>query len=397
MKIIHKTSNIAGSIPTSLDNGEIAVNSKDSIIYFNKDGVVTNPFKKDYITMGDSFPEIDSSHFGTIYQTIHGAVGFCTTNTQYSTMPSEYYWMVFDTKVNPGDRGVFGGGITQSSGDMNTIDYITISNTGDATDFGDLTEARDGVASSSNSTGGRGVFAGGNLNNVIDYFTILIASDCTDFGDLTISRYRLGSASNGTNDRGVFGGGYDTSNTTDVNTIDYITISTTPTCTDFGDLTVARDRMASTSNGTNERGIFAAGHTGSSTSVIDYITISTTGNATDFGNASPGNEGPCGVSNGTNERGIIAGGTDGSPGDEILYITISTVGNSTDFGDLSDTRRYMGGTSNATNERGIFAGGYDGSSGCDIIEYITISTTGDASDFGDLTVARQYLAGTSDA
>ena len=36
----------------------------------------------------------------------------------------------------PGGRGAFGGGETPSY--QNTIDYVTISTAGDATDFGDL-------------------------------------------------------------------------------------------------------------------------------------------------------------------------------------------------------------------------------------------------------------------
>ena len=36
-------------------------------------------------------------------------------------------------------RGVFGGGLTPSN--VNTIDYVTIASTGNANDFGDLTQA----------------------------------------------------------------------------------------------------------------------------------------------------------------------------------------------------------------------------------------------------------------
>ena len=34
------------------------------------------------------------------------------------------------------------------------MDYVTIASTGNATDFGDLTEARDGIAGISNVNGG---------------------------------------------------------------------------------------------------------------------------------------------------------------------------------------------------------------------------------------------------
>ena len=40
--------------------------------------------------------------------------------------------------------GLFGGGNTGSA--SNVIDYVTIASTGNATDFGDLTVAREAVA-----------------------------------------------------------------------------------------------------------------------------------------------------------------------------------------------------------------------------------------------------------
>ena len=51
-----------------------------------------------------------------------------------------------------GNRGIFGGGYTGSR--VNTMDYVTIASTGNATDFGDFTEARDGAAGISNVNGG---------------------------------------------------------------------------------------------------------------------------------------------------------------------------------------------------------------------------------------------------
>ena len=44
-------------------------------------------------------------------------------------------------------RGVFGGGFTGSY--SNVLDYVTIQTAGNATDFGDLTVARDGLAACS--------------------------------------------------------------------------------------------------------------------------------------------------------------------------------------------------------------------------------------------------------
>ena len=92
------------------------------------------------------------------------------------------------------------------------MEYVTISSTGNATDFGNLTQARLQLAATSNSVNNRGVVAGGTkdgtIYNIIDYFTINTTGNATDFGDLTLARKEMPSAlSNGTGERGVFGCG----------------------------------------------------------------------------------------------------------------------------------------------------------------------------------------------
>ena len=76
-------------------------------------------------------------------------------------------------------------------------------------------------------------------SNIIDYITISTTGNATDFGDLTVARKNVASPTNSTT-RGVFVGGYGGSPAAIVNTIDYITISTTGNATDFGDLTTAK-------------------------------------------------------------------------------------------------------------------------------------------------------------
>jgi hypothetical protein len=80
--------------------------------------------------------------------------------------------------VSSSTRGVFAGG------QANTIDYITMSSAGNATDFGDLTASRTYVGSLSNKT--LGVFPGGvgSSDNTIDYITIASAGNAIDFGDM---------------------------------------------------------------------------------------------------------------------------------------------------------------------------------------------------------------------
>ena len=89
---------------------------------------------------------------------------------------------------------------------INVIDYVTIGSTGNATDFGDLTNYGNSFNGTSNGT--RGVYQtnGGSTTNyfysgssigteTLNYITIASTGNATDFGDRTI----------GSNDGG-FGG-----------------------------------------------------------------------------------------------------------------------------------------------------------------------------------------------
>ena len=145
------------------------------------------------------------------------------------------------------DNGTDDGGVCMGGADSGraNIDYITISSTGNAGDFGDLinTYAPIQAAGFSNSTNDRGVIGGGTqpagnpnpvgIVNVIQYITITSTGNGTDFGDLTVARETYEGLSSGTQERGVFGSG----NTTAISrkTLDYITINSAGNATDFGD------------------------------------------------------------------------------------------------------------------------------------------------------------------
>tara|TARA_B100001996_G_C18618463_1_gene576702 strand:- start:76 stop:1062 length:987 start_codon:yes stop_codon:yes gene_type:complete len=290
-----------------------------------------------------------------------------------------------------GTRGVFAGGRDNVGPQVNTIDYVTISSTGNATDFGDLAQIGEGQAAASNVT--RGVFAGrwkspspSAAHNNIDYITFATTGNASDFGDILSANSSMGGLAG--NDRGVFAGG---GNPTQ-NVIQYLTISTTGNTTDFGDLNNSTYSAAGVTN--NTRGCFGGGSP--KIDVIDYITIATTGNATDFGNLTVARQtftGGCS----DETRGIWGGGYHSGPntyGDWIDYITIANTGNATDFGDLTQGRSGATATNNAT--RGVFAGGYvSGGPDVNTMDYITIQSTGNATDFGDLSQARGWFAASS--
>ena len=270
-----------------------------------------------------------------------------------------------------GTRGVFGSGEAPHG---NTIDFLTISTFGDSTDFGDLTQdRRSGGSMGSSET--RGLFAGGQhpspftFYNTIDFVTIASTGNATDFGDLKDKAYNVRGFSSRT--RGVAACGQKGPSFAAVNTIEFVTIASTANANDFGDLSTVRTLVAGAASST--RGLFAGGH--DTTNVIDFITISSTGDATDFGDLSVARKGAAGCSNST--RALFGGGETPSNSNIIDFVTIATLGDGQNFGDLTFVTNTSSGTSSPT--RGIFAGG-----SADTIDKVEILTTGDAVDFGNL-------------
>ena len=183
-------------------------------------------------------------------------------------------------------RGIWTGGNPGSSPNAtDQIDFVTIATIGNASDFGNLTAAKNGVSSTSSPT--RGIMGGGNTVpatiNTIQFITIASTGNASDFGDLTRTASSLGAVSSGT--RGVFANGGS-------NTIDFITIASAGNASDFGDSTLLRAQCTATMSN-SIRGVFAGGYQPSpnstDTNTVDFITIATTGNASDFGDISRDN------------------------------------------------------------------------------------------------------------
>ena len=133
---------------------------------------------------------------------------------------------------------------------QNTIEFVEIMTTGNSTDFGDMVSVRFANNSGSNAT--RGIICNGYnpspagaVQNTIEFLTMSTTGNTTDFGDTTQARYSsFGSCCSGT--RMVVPGGYVAPST--VNTIDSFEIATTGNAVDFGDLATAAG-PTSTSNG----------------------------------------------------------------------------------------------------------------------------------------------------
>ena len=293
-----------------------------------------------------------------------------------------------NTRERNRGRALLGGG-HNGSGATNHIHHLSIQSQGNTEDFGDLTYTRWIPAPSSSST--RGVWSGGggynpgsptgSYVNFIDFVTIANSSNATDFGDQTAEKGYHAGFSNET--RGIIAGGYNDS-VGKINPIEFITIATAGNAQDFGDLTVARMQLAAA--GSPTRGLFFGGSVSPNVNgnVVDYITIATTGNAQDFGDMTSTTK--YGNATSSNTRAIYGGGL--APNDTtyvntIEFFTIATLGNGTDFGDLTVNRSTTpGATSN--NIRGIFAGGY-APGNLNSIDFVTIAATGNAIDFGDIS------------
>ena len=297
-------------------------------------------------------------------------------------------------------RAFFAGGY---SGDFVTeIDVITITSTGNATDFGDLSEAQYGGASTSSTT--RALIMGGerNLGSLgvgkrCLYFTLSSGGTAATFGNLIQNSFsRPGGCGNSTRALKGGGNGNVSGGTPPLNNIEYFTIASTGDATDFGDLTLARNQTTAASNST--RGIWAGGNDNSSynaSNVLDYVTIASAGNATDFGDLTTRYRRQAGAASST--RALWGAGRDaGGINAGTEYNTIASTGNSLDFGNLTVARDKLAGTAGTT--RAVFGGG-DASSGyTNVIDYHTIASTGTGTDFGDLTQAKgDYPMGSSNA
>ena len=245
--------------------------------------------------------------------------------------------------------------------------------------------------------GARAVFSGGANPAVTatqEYLNIASGGTAQNFGDLTVARRRLFTSSFSDSTRGVIVGGFDNSNQR--TEIDKITFASTGSAASFGTLATARQGQAGFSNST--RGFACGGSTPSGFSAdIFYFTIQSDGNGVDFGgDLTEAREGPTGASNST--RGLAAGGYNDTPSSvtnkkEIDLITIPTLGNVQDFGDLSTTRRSAGVVT--SHVRAVFGGGYEPSN-TNLMEYVEFATLGNATRFGDCTKNGGAFSGTSD-
>jgi len=309
-------------------------------------------------------------------------------------------WMEVDSwspdLMTGGTRGVMVGGIDGTGNADSFIDYINVSTTGNAIDFGTTYQIQQPFSFSSST---RGIVAGGvPANNStgqvsdIKFITTASTGNITTFGDIGRDTASHGSGcSNQT--RGLIAGGYGDDAFAPVNTIDYITIASTGNGQDFGDIQDSKNRVQHADFGNSTRAIFAGGYyvtssggTSNSTTYVQYATQGTTAN---FGSCTASeNVRMGGASNSV--IGLAGGGQGTRNLSDIDMFTISTLGAAIDFGGLTSGRVFLNAVSSST--RCVFVGGSDsggsGYVGSNVMDYNQFASKGSSVDFGDLTNGR---------
>ena len=222
---------------------------------------------------------------------------------------------------------------------QNIIDKFPFSSNGNASDVGDLTVKRQTAAgqhSENNgySSGGYDGSVSPALSNVIDKFPFSTDGNATDVGDLTVTRWGVAGQSSGTN--GYTSGG---STPSASNVIDKFPFSSDGNATDVGDLTVARKNTAGHSS--DASGYNAGGDVpGAGTNVIEKFPFASDGNATDVGDLTLAREKPSGQS--STVSGYSSGGFIGPANPQrtnvIDKFPFSSDANATDVGDLTAER-----------------------------------------------------------
>ena len=180
-------------------------------------------------------------------------------------------------------RGIVAEGITPSN--TNIIDYVEISTLGDALDFGDSIAI--GGLNAGCSSPVKGIFNGGRTESGtwvsrVEEVTIASKGNSVKFGDLTVDPGSNAAFSNSV--RGFFAGGHTNPNydSIDPAPVDSISLLSGGNAVRFGDLSAKRTSTTGTASQT--RGFVLGGYyDGSISNVIEFMTLATTGTIADFG------------------------------------------------------------------------------------------------------------------
>jgi len=229
----------------------------------------------------------------------------------------------------------------------NNIEFVTIATQGNSKDFGDMLDGISFNPGGGNQT--RGIWMGGEAPaapgsgavDTIQFVTIASTGNASDFGNLRAGSSAAAVGASPTRMLAMGGG----NPSSFFAYIDYVEIATTGNASDFGDMSTNRNQNTAVSS--NTRAIAMGGNSPSGlVNVMEFVTIATLGDATDFGDLSSGTEHTGSVNNST--RGVQTGGRFPSYVNTMEFITIASTGNSSDFGDIpKDSLAYIAGASDS--------------------------------------------------
>jgi hypothetical protein len=270
----------------------------------------------------------------------------------------------------------------------NTIDKFPFATDANATDVGDLTVGRASAAGQSSDVSG--YTSGGTTNfntpghqNTIDKFPFATDANATDVGDLTQVRYGVAGQTSSTS--GYASGGGQQPNP-QVTTIDKFPFAADANATDVGDLTAARGSGAGQSSA--EFGYTSGGGIPGASNVIDKFPFASDGNATDVGDLTQARQGGAGQS--SDVSGYTSGGAP-PIGNVIDKFSFATDVNATDVGDL--TRVVEGNAAGQSSTISGYTSGGESPINFNIIDKFPFAADADATDVGDLTRGARLVTG----
>jgi hypothetical protein len=319
-----------------------------------------------------------------------GAIRFNTDSQKLEFYAQGEWWVMSTDTPNlgrssdstPGARVIVAGGNNYqapASDVHGEIQYFNIASTGNSVDFGtNLTTSRRRLSAMSSST--RGVFSGGATPGAVstqDFVTISSTGTCTAWGDSANNTGTCDNMGFSNSTRGISKSGYQSPGVT--GTMDYITIASAGNTVDFGDLDYHGDAAGAAANST--RALLGGQYASPGGSITSFVTMHTLGNNTQFGDLTVGRFSVAACAN--TKRVIWGGGQSPTTRNTLDYIEIASLGNAIDFGDLAAATSTACATSNCI--RGVWSGGYEGNA-TDRIQYVQMESQGDTVDFGNLSV-----------
>ena len=326
---------------------------------------------------------------GLIVQDLNG-------NTAPFSVPRGQPTVIWLEGIQGSVSGYSSGGFTTPpialpSHTSNITDKFPFATDGNATDVGDLSQARYGSAGQSSRISGYTsggytppAIPTGGFRNTIDKFPFASNANSTDVGDLTQNRSYLAGQSSEVD--GYTTAGLSSPPPVTRNTIDKFPFAADANATDVGDLTTATHVVAGQSSSVSG---YRSGGTPPVTNTIDKFPFASNANATDVGDLTQARFGGIGQSSGVS--GYTSGGTIPPFSNVIDKFPFAADANATDVGDLTVARTRGAGQSSTVS--GYSSGGYGpplppGAVSINPIDKFPFATNANATDVGDLTVAR---------